>query len=50
MKLGHIYYGKRDYETALINFNRALQVRPGNAYAVKAFENTKSAIAQAKTT
>jgi len=49
MKLGHIYYGKRDYQTALNNFNRALQVRPGDAYAVKAVENIKSAIAQAKT-
>ena len=45
MKLGYIYYGQRDYQTALINFNRALEVRPGNAYAVKAVENAKTAIA-----
>ena len=45
MKLGYIYYGQRDYQTALINFNRAVQVRPGDAYAVKAVENTKTAIA-----
>ncbi|MEG4092897.1 tetratricopeptide repeat protein [Microcoleus sp. Pol12B4] len=46
MKLGYIYYGQGDHQTALINFNRALQVRPGNAYAVKAVYNTKSAIVQ----
>ncbi|MFM9266987.1 tetratricopeptide repeat protein [Tychonema sp. BBK16] len=46
MKLGYAYYGQGDYQTALINFNKALQVRPGNAYAVKAIENTKIAIAQ----
>ncbi|MEO9128277.1 MAG: hypothetical protein ABI262_26855 [Microcoleus sp.] len=48
MKLGYAYYGQGEYQTALINFNRALQVRPGNAYAVKAVTNTKSAIVQAK--
>ncbi|MEG4535558.1 hypothetical protein [Microcoleus sp. D2_18a_D3] len=46
MKLGYIYYGQGDYQTALINFNRALQIRPGDAYAVKAVDNTKSAIVQ----
>ncbi|MEG3910417.1 hypothetical protein Q5691_25470 [Microcoleus sp. w1-18aA5] len=46
MKLGYIYYGQGDYQTALINFNRALQVRPGDAYAVKSVYNTKSAIVQ----
>ncbi|MEG4008026.1 hypothetical protein QUA41_19685 [Microcoleus sp. Pol11C1] len=46
MKLGYIYYGQGNYQTALINFNRALQVRPGDAYAVKAVYNTKSAIVQ----
>ncbi|MEG3860081.1 tetratricopeptide repeat protein, partial [Microcoleus sp. herbarium12] len=30
MKLGYVYYGQGEYQTALINFNRALQVRPGN--------------------
>ncbi|MEO8893569.1 MAG: hypothetical protein ABI417_18940 [Coleofasciculaceae cyanobacterium] len=48
MKLGYAYYGQGDYQTALVNFNRALQVRPGDAYAVKAVTNTKSAIVQAK--
>ena len=46
MKLGYTYYGQGDYQTALINFNRALQIRPGDAYAVKAVYNTKSAIVQ----
>jgi tetratricopeptide (TPR) repeat protein len=46
MKLGYIYYGQGDYQTALINFNRALQLRPGDAYAVNAVDNTKSAIVQ----
>jgi|GEM_PF-847728 tetratricopeptide (TPR) repeat protein len=46
MKLGYIYYGQGDYQTALINFNRALQIRPGDAYAVKAVDNTKSALAK----
>lgn len=48
MKLGYTYYGQRDYQTALIIFNRALQARPGNVYAVKAIDNTKMAIAQSK--
>ena len=46
MKLGYTYYGQGDYQTALINFNRALQLRPGDAYAVKAVDNTKIAIVQ----
>jgi len=48
MQLGNSYYEKGDYQTALINFNRALQVRPGDADAVKAVDNAKKAIAQAK--
>jgi tetratricopeptide (TPR) repeat protein len=49
MKLGYIYYAQRDYQTALINFNRALQVLPGDAYAVQAVDNTKMAIAGSRT-
>lgn len=48
MKLGYTYYGQGDYQTALIIFNRALQARPGNTYAVKAIDNTKMAIDQSK--
>ncbi|MBE9184916.1 tetratricopeptide repeat protein [Microcoleus sp. LEGE 07076] len=46
MQLGYEAYKLGEYQTALINFNRALQERPGNAYAVKAISNTKTAIAQ----
>ncbi len=46
MKLGYVYYGQGEYQTALINFNRALQVRPGNTYAVQAIDNTKKALAK----
>ncbi|MEG4271663.1 MULTISPECIES: hypothetical protein [unclassified Microcoleus] len=46
MKLGYIYYDRGDYQTALINFNKALHIRPGEASAVKAVYNTKSAIVQ----
>jgi hypothetical protein len=48
MQLGYLAYENRDYQTALINFNRALQARPGDAYATKAIDNTKKAIAQTK--
>jgi len=48
MKLGYAYYGQGDYQRALINFNRALQMRPGNTYAVKAVSNAKSAIVQGR--
>lgn len=48
MKLGYTYYGQRDYQTALIIFNRALEAGLGNVYAVKAIDNTKMAIAQSK--
>jgi hypothetical protein len=49
MKLSYVYYAQRDYQTALINFNRALQVLPGDAYAIKAVDNTKMAIAGSRT-
>ncbi len=48
MKLGYVYYAQRDYPTALIHFNKALEARPGDGYALKAVENAKSAIVQAK--
>ena len=48
MQLGYLAYENRDYQTALINFNRALQARPGDVYATKAIDNTKRAIARAK--
>jgi hypothetical protein len=48
MKLGYVYYAQRDYPTALIHFNKALEARSGDGYALKAVTNTKSAIVQAK--
>lgn len=48
MILGYAAYNQRDYQTALINFKRALQARPDNTYATNAISNTKSAIAQKK--
>ena len=49
MQLGKLAYTKGDYQTALINFNRAVQANPGDAEALKGVEDTKKAIAQAKT-
>ena len=49
MQLGKLAYQKGDYQTALINFNRAVQANPGNAEALQGVEDTKKAIAQAKT-
>jgi len=49
MQLGKLAYKKGDYQTALINFNRAVRANPGDAEAFKGVEDTKKAIAQAKT-
>jgi tetratricopeptide (TPR) repeat protein len=49
IQLGKLAYKKGDYQTALINFNRAVQANPGDAEALKGVEDTKKAIAQAKT-
>ncbi len=48
MQLGKIAYKKGDYQTALINFNRAVQANPGDVEAAKGVEDTKKAIVQAK--
>ncbi len=49
IQLGKLAYKNGDYQTALINFNRAVQANPGDAEALKGVEDTKKAIAQAKT-
>jgi tetratricopeptide (TPR) repeat protein len=49
IQLGKLAYKKGDYQTALINYNRAVQANPGDAEALKGVEDTKKAIAQAKT-
>jgi len=48
MILGYAASQQGDYQTALINFNRALRERPDNTYATNAIRNTNSAIAQNK--
>lgn len=48
MQLGKLAYSKGDFQTALINFNRAAQANPGDVEALKGVEDTKKAIAQAK--
>ena len=49
IQLGKLAYKKGDYQTALINFNRAVQANPGDAEALQGVEDTKKAIAQVKT-
>ena len=44
MNVGYAAYKQGDYQTALINFERALIQRPDNTYALDAVENTKSAM------
>ncbi|MEO1402704.1 MAG: hypothetical protein AAFV72_15850 [Cyanobacteria bacterium J06635_1] len=39
MNLGYAYAQQFDYNTALINFRRALELRPGNPYAEVAVQN-----------
>ncbi|MGB3493829.1 MAG: hypothetical protein WBA57_13960 [Elainellaceae cyanobacterium] len=45
MMLGYRAYGQGDYQTALINFRRALEMQPGDQLANEAIENTEAAIA-----
>jgi len=41
MRIGYTASQHRDYQTALINFKRALQQRPGDPYATKAIQNVQ---------
>ncbi|MEO1590151.1 MAG: hypothetical protein AAFU71_02540 [Cyanobacteria bacterium J06632_22] len=41
MRLGYAYTNQFDYNTALINFRRALAARPGDPYATTAVANTE---------
>ncbi len=45
MKIGYNAYEKGDYNTALINFRRALASRPNDGYAIKAIQNTEKRLA-----
>lgn len=41
MNLGYAYSDRFDYQTALINFRRALEARPGDIYARNAIANVE---------
>lgn len=41
MRIGYKAYDKKDYNTALINFKRALKLRPNDIYATRAIQNTQ---------
>lgn len=45
MKVGYNAYEKGDYNTALINFRRALASRPNDGYATRAIQNTEKRLA-----
>ena len=45
MKVAYTAYDKKDYNTALINFKRALAARPNDKYATKAIQITKNSLA-----
>ena len=42
MRLGYSATAKRDYRNALVNFRRALRVRPGDSYATAAVNNVST--------
>ena len=44
MEVGYAAFEQEDYQTALINFRRALQARPGDRYATDAIANTEATI------
>jgi tetratricopeptide (TPR) repeat protein len=46
MLIGYAATEQEDYQTALINFRRALAARPGDRYALAAIANIESYIAQ----
>jgi len=46
MEIGYAATAQGDYHTALINFRRALEARPGDRYALDAIANVESYIQQ----
>lgn len=46
MMVGYAAYNQGDYQTALINFRRALAIEPGNRLATEAVQNTEAIIQQ----
>jgi Domain of Unknown Function (DUF928) len=49
MRQGYSATARRDYRTALVNFRRALSVRPGDAYATVAVNNVSRYARRGKT-
>jgi len=49
MNVGYAAMQQEDYQTALINFRRALEQRPGNTYATEAIQNAEAAIQETST-
>ena len=45
MKIAYTAYNKQDYNTALINFNRALTSRPNDKYATMGIQNAQQRLA-----
>lgn len=46
MQRGYQLTAKRDYQSALVSFRRALSLRPGNLYALMAISNVEAYIAR----
>ncbi|MBE9098449.1 hypothetical protein [Vacuolonema iberomarrocanum] len=44
MEVGYAAFEQEDYQTALINFRRALQARPGDRYATDAIATTEATL------
>jgi hypothetical protein len=49
MRIGYTATQQRDYQTALINFRRALEERPGDTYASRAIQNVEGYIRRTNT-
>lgn len=48
MQIGYNAIERKDYQTALINFKRAFNQRPGDSYAIDAIHTVESYIQQKK--
>lgn len=48
MSLGYLAFKQQDYQTAMINFQRALAAHPGDKLAADAIQNTQKAIQQSR--
>jgi hypothetical protein len=48
MRIAYAASGTSDYQTALINFRRALAERPGDRYATEAIANMEAAIERSR--